>query len=158
MGIPTAPTAPVGTNTGQLATTAFVTQALSGFTGGSGNSSNVTLASLGGYPLTNPAEYQTAAQVATALTAPGIMTIYTSAGAIAPTDNLSIVNAASSVAMTLGNGVAGHQIIVKRYGTGAVTVTALIDGKSQTITMNSAAVQESITLLWSAQLASYVLI
>lgn len=84
---------------------------------------------------------------------------YTASGAIAIADSLAIVNAAAAVVMTLANGtIDGHQIVVKRWGAGTVSLAARIDNSAQTLAMSNTAVQESITLCWSTPLASYVLI
>ncbi len=99
------------------------------------------------------------ADVAGAAPAPVVTQTYTASGAIAPTDNLSLVNAAAAVAMTLGSGaVDGHPIVIKRYGAGAVTLTASIDGVAGSrVAMNSTAVKESVSLTWSAALATWLL-
>ncbi len=83
---------------------------------------------------------------------------YTAAGALPITDDVSIVNASATAAMTLANDtVDGHMRTIKRFGAGTVTVTATIDGTSQTVTMNTnSTIRESLTLLWVAALSSYV--
>jgi hypothetical protein len=89
-----------------------------------------------------------------------VTSTYTASGAIAPTDNVALVNAADAVSMTLGAGGAdGHPIVVKRFGAGAVTLTATIDGVAGAqVLMNSATLKESVSLAWSQALNSWLLI
>ncbi len=84
---------------------------------------------------------------------------YTASGALAPTDNISLINAASAVTMTLAAGTAdGHVVTVKRFGAGAVTLTASIDGAAGTqILMNSASLKEAVTLVWNVANATWLL-
>ena len=91
---------------------------------------------------------------------PSITTSYTASGAIAVTDNVALVNSASAVSMTLGNGTTdGHPIVIKRYGAGTVTVTANIDGASGSqVKMTSSTTKESVTLTWSNALATWLMI
>ena len=80
---------------------------------------------------------------------------YTASGAIAPTDHKSLlICATATCAMTLAAGtIDGYPIIIKRASTSAaVTVTASIDGSSQTITPGTAGV---LRLRWDAVLATY---
>ena len=88
-----------------------------------------------------------------------VSTVYATSGAIAPSDNLALVNATGPVAMTLGAGPsAGHQLIVKRYGAGAVTLTTSIDGTAgSALTLNAAGAKESVTLNWYAAAATWLL-
>ena len=104
---------------------------------------------------------------ATGLTGPSgsaatpITSTYTASGAIAVTDKLALVNSASAVSMTLAAGATdGQPLIVKRYGAGAVTLTLTLDGTVSTaMTLNSAAVpRESLSLLWSTPLATWLLV
>ena len=76
------------------------------------------------------------------------------------TDNVALVNSASAVSMTLGNGTTdGHPIVIKRYGAGTVTVTANIDGASGSqVKMTSSTTKESVTLTWSNALATWLMI
>ncbi|MCW3476553.1 right-handed parallel beta-helix repeat-containing protein [Limobrevibacterium gyesilva] len=85
---------------------------------------------------------------------------YTASGAISPADNVALVNAAGAVAMTLGAGGSdGHEIVVKRFGAGAVTLTATIDGMAgAAVTMNSASIKEAVSLAWSQPLNSWLMI
>ena len=91
---------------------------------------------------------------------PAITTTYTASGAIAPTDNLALVNAAGAVAMTLAAGtVDGRPITIKRYGAGTVTLTANIDGVAGSqVIMNATTVKESASLAWSSSLATWLMI
>ena len=91
---------------------------------------------------------------------PAVSQVYTASGPIAVTDNVSLVNAPGAVSMTLGNGTSdGHQIIVKRYGAGAVTLTTTIDGVAGTsILLNSATVKEAVTLAWDAAATTWLMI
>ena len=81
-------------------------------------------------------------------------------GTIAVTDNLALVSATATVAMTLAaGGTDGHAVTVKRFGAGAVTLTATIDGASGAeIVMNSASIMESVTLAWNAGNATWLLL
>ncbi len=101
-----------------------------------------------------------AADVSGVAPLPSITTSYTASGAIAVTDNLALVNAASAVSMTLGTGGSdGHPIVIKRYGAGSVTVTANIDGAAGSqVKMNSSTTKESVTLTWSNSLATWLMI
>jgi hypothetical protein len=101
----------------------------------------------------------TFADVSGAAPAPSITQTYTTSGAIAVTDNLSLVNASSAVSMTLGScSVDGHPIVIKRYGAGAVTLTASIDGVAGSrVVMSSSTVKESVSLAWSNALATWLL-
>ncbi len=84
---------------------------------------------------------------------------YTASGTIAVTDTVALVNAAGAVAMTLAAGAAdGHELVVKRYGAGAVTLTATIDGASATITMASGTVKEAVNLAWNAANSTWLLV
>ena len=75
------------------------------------------------------------------------------------TDNLSLINAGIAVSMTLGSGsVDGHPIVIKRYGAGAVTLTASIDGVAGSrAVMSSTTVKESVSLAWSSALSTWLL-
>ncbi len=99
------------------------------------------------------------ADVTGAAPAPSVTNTYTAAGAIAASDNLALVNAAAAVSMTLGSGaVDGHPIVVKRYGAGAVTLIASIDGVAGSrVVMGSTTVKESVSLAWSSTLATWLL-
>ena len=70
-----------------------------------------------------------------------------------------LVNAAAAVSMTLGSGTTdGHPIVVKRYGAGAVTLSASIDGVAGSrVVMASTTVKESVSLAWSSALATWLL-
>lgn len=89
-----------------------------------------------------------------------VTTVYTSTGALTLTDTLSIVNSASNLTMTLANDtVDQRKRDIKRFGSGTVSVTAVIDGTSQTIVMNTGGtVKENLTLRWITALSSYVVI
>ncbi len=101
----------------------------------------------------------TFADVAGAAPAPSVTQTYTASGAIAVTDNLSLINAGIAVSMTLGSGsVDGHPIVIKRYGAGAVTLTASIDGVAGSrAVMSSTTVKESVSLAWSSALSTWLL-
>jgi hypothetical protein len=89
-----------------------------------------------------------------------VTSTYVAAGPISPTDTVALVNAASAVSMTLATGsVDGHELVVKRFGAGVVTLTASIDGASGTvIIMNSASLKEAVSLAWSQSLNTWLLI
>ncbi len=96
------------------------------------------------------------------LTNPGLLNVsnvYTASGAIAVTDVVALINAASAVTMTLAAGSTdGHELIVKRYGAGAVTLTGTIDGAAATIELANPSVQEAVDLAWNASHATWLLI
>ncbi len=84
-------------------------------------------------------------------------TAYTAAGAIAPTDDESVINTSAAVTMTLAAGTVTHLINIKRYGSGAVTVTANMDGASQSIVLNTtAAIKECLSLRWNVALSTWL--
>lgn len=87
-----------------------------------------------------------------------ISTTYTGSGAIAVTDNLAMVNSAGAAVMTLAAGATdGHQLTVKRYGAGTVSITANIDGTGATvINLNGVGGKETATLAWEAGFATWV--
>lgn len=87
-----------------------------------------------------------------------ISTTYTATGAIAVTDNLALVNSAGAAAMTLASGTTnGHQLTVKRYGAGTVSITANIDGTGATVVnLNGVGGKETLTLSWQAGLATWL--
>lgn len=101
----------------------------------------------------------TTAWVLTSINTRMITSTYTASGAIAPGDSFAIVIANTTAAMTLANStVDGHQIVIKRYGTGSVTVTGYIDGIGQSINMTDTIIRECLQLCWSNALVSYLLI
>ena len=84
---------------------------------------------------------------------------YTTSGAIAPTDRVSLVNTASAAAMTLAAGPSdGHGLLVKRLGAGAVTITASLDGTSSSIVADSTTIKESVALAWSSSLGTWLIL
>jgi len=85
---------------------------------------------------------------------------YTASGAIAVTDNIALVNASAPVAMTLAAGATdGHLLVVKRFGAGAVTLTATIDGSGGTsVLLDSASIHEAVTLAWNAGNATWLIL
>lgn len=91
---------------------------------------------------------------------PAVTTTYTASGAIAPTDNLALVNTAAAVSMSLAASTSdGHQLIVKRYGAGALTLTTTLDGVAGTaVVMNSASLKEAITLAWNSAAATWLML
>ena len=89
-----------------------------------------------------------------------VSSTYTASGTIAVTDNVALINATSTAAMTLAAGATdGHEVIVKRFGAGMVTLTATIDGTPGTaILMNSVSIKEAVTLAWSAGNATWLML
>lgn len=82
---------------------------------------------------------------------------YTVNGAISPTDRLAIINSSSNLTMTLDVGTTdGHTILIKRYGSGTVTLNAVIDGIASVITLNSSSIKEVVELIWSNTLTSWI--
>jgi hypothetical protein len=90
--------------------------------------------------------------------APITTTTYTASGALALTDDESIVNASSAVTMTLANGSGPKVMYIKRYGAGAVTVTGTIDGTtSQSVLLNSVGGKELMRLSWNSGLTTWIM-
>jgi hypothetical protein len=84
---------------------------------------------------------------------------YTTSGAIAPTDRVSLINAASAAAMTLAAGPSdGHSLLVKRVGAGAVTITANLDSTISSIVADSTTIKESVVLSWSSGLGTWLIL
>ena len=84
-------------------------------------------------------------------------TTYTASGAIAPTDRVADINAASGVTMTLAAGPSdGHSLVIKRLGAGSVTITANLDGAAgSSVVADSALIKESLLLAWSSSLSTW---
>jgi parallel beta-helix repeat protein len=101
-----------------------------------------------------------AADLPDLLPVPAVTNTYTASGPILPTDNVAVVDAETTVDMTVGAGMAdGHQLVVKRIGAGVVRVKATIDGTAATIIrMNSTTLKESASLAWSSGLATWLLL
>jgi hypothetical protein len=88
-----------------------------------------------------------------------ITTTYTASGAILPTDNVSLVNAANPAIMTLAAGPSdGHGLLVKRLGAGAVTITANLDSTISSIVADSTTIKESVVLSWSSGLGTWLIL
>jgi hypothetical protein len=82
---------------------------------------------------------------------------YTASGPIALTDDVSEVISTVPVTMTLAAGTTNNRLhVVSQAGPGAVTLTAPIDGVSQSVSLNSTGpLRDSITLRWLADLSTY---
>jgi hypothetical protein len=89
-----------------------------------------------------------------------ITTTYTASGAISPTDRVAVINTANAVSMTLASGSSnGQSLLIKRTGSGAVTITANMDGVSgASIVADSATIKESVLLAWSSSLATWLIL
>lgn len=89
-----------------------------------------------------------------------ISSTYTASGAISTSDRIALINSASAAAMTLGSGTTNGQVmVIKRYGAGSVTITANLDGVSNSsIVADSATIKESVTLAWSASLSTWLVL
>jgi hypothetical protein len=88
-----------------------------------------------------------------------ITNTYTASGAISPTDHVAAINAANAVTMTLASGSSnGQSLLIKRFGAGAVTITANLDGASSSIVADSATIKESVLLAWSSSLATWLIL
>jgi hypothetical protein len=87
-----------------------------------------------------------------------ILTTYTTSGSINVTDNYSIINATTAVEMTLDSGTVNlFSIFIKNYGTDSASITAVIDGTSQTVTLSAATpIKDSLQLIWVSSLSSYI--
>lgn len=88
-----------------------------------------------------------------------ITTTYTSPGPVAVSDNLAVLNLNSAGSMSLPAGVTdGKQLVVKRLGA-AVTLTGTLDGVAgASISLASPSIKESLTVVWSAALATWLTI
>jgi hypothetical protein len=82
---------------------------------------------------------------------------YTASGTIAVTDELALIDSSAAVSMSLANGsVDGKIIYIKRYGSGAVTLTADMDGTSgDALTLSTA---ECLQLAWQESLGTYLIL
>jgi len=88
-----------------------------------------------------------------------ITTTYAASGALSPTDNVSLVNAASTATMTLAAGPSdGHSLLVKRLGAGVVTIIVSLDGASSSIVADSTTIKESVVLSWSSGLGTWLIL
>jgi len=89
-----------------------------------------------------------------------ITTTYTASGAISTSDRIALINSASAVTMTLGSGTTnGNVMVIKRYGAGSVTITAHLDGVSNSsIVADSATIKESVTLAWSTSFSTWLVL
>ena len=88
-----------------------------------------------------------------------ITTTYNASGALSPTDNVSLVNVASAAIMTLAAGPSdGHSLLVKRFGAGAVTITANLDSTISSIVADSTTIKESVVLSWSSGLGTWLIL
>jgi hypothetical protein len=86
-------------------------------------------------------------------------TAYTASGAISPSDRVAIINAAGAVTMTLASGSSnGQSLLIKRFGGGAVTITANLDGASSSIVADSTTIRESVSLAWSSSLSTWLIL
>jgi len=83
--------------------------------------------------------------------------IYSASGTISIGDDVSEVNSATPVTMTLAPDTVDNRLhVVSQAGPGAVTLTAPIDGVSQSVSLNSTgSLRDSITLRWLADLSTY---
>lgn len=86
---------------------------------------------------------------------------YTASGAISTANTLAVMNgSAGTLAMTLANGTAdGQPILIKQLGTAAATVTATIDGASQTVALaagSAGTVRDALKLRWSTADTSWL--
>ncbi len=82
---------------------------------------------------------------------------YSASGTISISDDVSEVNSAAPVTMTLAPDTVDNRLhVVSQAGPGAVTLTAPIDGVSQSVSLNSTgSLRDSITLRWLADLSTY---
>jgi hypothetical protein len=141
--------------TAQIATAlpSATTSQLYGGTGAAGAAAAVTLGS--GLTLTSGT---LTASGSGGSAAPSVFTVYTASGALSLSDDVSIVNSASNLTMTLANGTSAKLIRIKRYGAGTVTVTATIDGTtSQSVQLNTVGGAEMLTLMWDAALTTWIM-
>ena len=82
---------------------------------------------------------------------------YSASGTISVSDDVSEVNSAVPVTMTLAPDTVDNRLhVISQAGPGAVTLTAPIDGVSQSVSLNSTgSLRDSITLRWLADLSTY---
>ena len=86
---------------------------------------------------------------------PFVRSAYTTSGALASTDTLSLLNCSSACALTLAAGTTdGQTDLIKNIGTAGSTVTANIDGTASTVVTFTATaagtIRDSVRLRWSA--------
>jgi hypothetical protein len=156
-GNPQAPTPLAGDNSEAIATTAFVA-GLAPLIGPTFTGSPTA-------PTPSPGDNSTAiattayveAAVAGAIPT-NQLSIYTAAGVINITDNYALINATTTIAMTLAAGTVNlSQILIKNIGSASATVTAEIDGTSQTVTLNvTSPIKDFLQLVWIASVSSYI--
>ena len=89
-----------------------------------------------------------------------ISNVYDRSGAIAVTDKLAVIEAGLASEFTLESGpVDGHDLVIKRLGLGAATISLSLDGEEQAeICLGSPTLREAIRLIWSERKRSWLLI
>ena len=84
---------------------------------------------------------------------------YTAAGTIALTDNLSLINSASAVAITIPTGgTAASQLQIHNYGSGVATVSGTIEGAFNSVILQGNPAAASVTLWWLPSKSSWIVI
>jgi hypothetical protein len=106
-----------------------------------------------------PAQADSILAAAVAAGAPIARTSYAASGPISPGDKVSILANTAPAAMTLAAGTTDNRVqVIKWLGSAPASLTAVIDGQSQTINeTRTATLRGAVTLRWLADLATYIL-
>lgn len=101
----------------------------------------------------------TAASNGTGGTQSDVTTTYTTSGAIALTDSLSMLNAAGALAMTVAAGDgAVIQLTIHNIGAGTATVSGTIESGSNSVTLLGNPNGANLVLRWLPSLTTWIII
>lgn len=88
-----------------------------------------------------------------------VTSTYTSNGAIALTDVLSVLNSAGALAMTLADGsTAVLQLNIHNLGAGTATVTGTIEGGANSVTILGSSNGANLVLRWLPSLSTWIIL
>lgn len=88
-----------------------------------------------------------------------VTTTYTTSGAIALTDTLSMANCSTACTLTLAaGGAAVLQIIIHNRGSAVATITGTVEQIPRSFALPAAPAGGSITLRWLPSLTSWIII
>ena len=89
-----------------------------------------------------------------------ISNVYDQSGTIAVSDKLAVIESDLALKLALGPGPAdGHDLLIKRLGFGAATISLSLDGEEQAeIRLDSPTSKEAIRVIWSEKKQSWLLI
>ena len=131
--------------------------------GGSAGNTSLTAAQLAAIA-NEPADAAAIAALQAKLAAGGAPTpaatvrgTYSASGPIAITDDVSEVSSATPVTMTLASDTVDNRLhVISQAGPGAVTLTTVVDGVSQSVSLNAiGSLRDSLTLRWLAAPTTY---